>query len=258
MNIPLIINLTLQDFRDRYAGSIFGVVWALISPIVMIAVYLIVFTEIMGSRLAGSSNLSSFSIFLISGLLPWLAFTSTVLRTSSSFLDKKSIITKIRVNLSFFFCHISLSEFLTLMVSINAFTLIYIFFLHEQLSISLFINLLCLLLIQQIFAYSIGVIFGVVNVFYRDVREFLSIFMNIWFWMTPIVWVPSIAPQWLQNFQSGLNPYFWFLAEYREIFLYGNESRLEKILLLVLASSLVFAVSVFFVKYLEKEIRDNL
>ena len=144
------------------------------------------------------------------------------------------------------------------MISINAFTLIYIFFLHEQLSLSLFINLLCLLLVQQIFAYSIGVIFGVVNVFYRDVREFLSIFMNIWFWMTPIVWVPSIAPQWLQNFQSGLNPFFWFLEEYREIFLYGNESRLEKILFLVLASSLVFAVSVFFVKYLEKEIRDNL
>ena len=56
-------------------------------------------------------------------------------------------------------------------------------------------------------------------------------------------WVPSIAPQWLQNFQSGLNPYFWFLEEYREIFLYGNESQLEKILFLALASSLVFAES---------------
>ena len=109
MNIPLIINLTLQDFRD-YAVDLW-IVWALINPIVLIAVYLIVFTEIMGSRLAGSSNLSSFSIFLISGLLPWLAFTSTVLRTSSSFLDKKSIITKIRVNLSLFFFHISLSSF---------------------------------------------------------------------------------------------------------------------------------------------------
>ena len=258
MNIPLIINLTLQDFRDRYAGSILGVVWALINPIVLIAVYLMVFTEIMGARLAGSSNLSSFSIFLISGLLPWLAFTSTVLRTSSSFLDKKSIITKIRVNLSFFFCHISLSEFLTLMVSINAFTLIYIFFLHEQLSISLFINLLYLLLIQQIFAYSIGVIFGVVNVFYRDVREFLSIFMNIWFWMTPIVWVPSIAPQWLQNFQSELNPYFWFLEEYREIFLYGSLSDLDKILFLTILSLIVLTTSIFLIKRLEKEIRDYL
>ena len=55
MNIPLVINLTLQDFRDRHKGSIFGIIWALISPIVMIA-YLVVFTEIMGSRLAGSSN----------------------------------------------------------------------------------------------------------------------------------------------------------------------------------------------------------
>ena len=104
---------------------------------------------------------------------------------------------------------------------------------------------------KQIFAYSFGVIFGVVNVFYRDVREFLSIFMNIWFWMTPIVWVPSIAPQWLQNFQSGLNPYFWFLEEYREIFLYGNESQLGKILFLAIVSFLALAASVFFVKYLD-------
>tara|TARA_B100000963_G_scaffold359800_1_gene388260 strand:+ start:1205 stop:1981 length:777 start_codon:yes stop_codon:yes gene_type:complete len=258
MNIPLIINLTLQDFRDRYAGSIFGVVWALIGPLVMIGVYLIVFTEIMGSRLAGTSNLSSFSIFLISGLLPWLTFTSTVMRTSSSFIDKKPIITKIRVDLSLFLCHISLSEFITLLVSVGIFTAIYVHLLNEKISIYLLINLFCLLLVQQIFAYAIGVIFGVVNVFYRDVREFLSIFLNIWFWMTPIVWVPSIAPQWLQSLQSDVNPYFWFLEEYRGIFLHANVSQLDKFLFLMIISFVVFTASIFFVKSLEKEIRDHL
>ena len=258
MNILLIINLTLQDFRDRYAGSIFGVVWALISPIVMIAVYLVVFTEIMGSRLAGSSNFSSFSIFLISGLLPWLAFASTVIRTSSSFVDKRPIITKIRVDLGLFLSHIPLSEFLTLIVSIGVFTLIYICILDKEISIFLLINLFCLLLVQQILAYSIGVIFGVVNVFYRDIREFLSIFMNIWFWMTPVVWVPSIAPEWLQNLQGGANPYFWFLEEYRQIFLYGNVSDLDKILFLTIMSFIVFTMGISFIKRLEKEIRDYL
>ncbi len=258
MNIPLIINLTLQDFRDRYAGSIFGVAWALISPVVMIVVYLIVFTEIMGSKLAGSSNLSSFSIFLISGLLPWLAFTSTILRTSSSLVDKKPIVTKIRVNLSLFLFHISLSELMTLMVSISAFAVIYVYVLNEKISVYLCLNLFCLFLLQQFFAYAIGVIFGVVNIFYRDVREFLSIFMNIWFWMTPIVWVPSIAPQWLQNVQSGVNPYYWFLEEYREIFLNGNVSQIDNFLLLTIVSFVVFLVSVLFVKSFEKEIRDHL
>ena len=258
MNILLIINLTLQDFRDRYAGSIFGVVWALISPIVMIAVYLVVFTEIMGSRLAGSSNLSSFSIFLISGLLPWLAFASTVIRTSSSFIDKRPIITKIRVDLALFLSHISLSEFLTLIVSISVFTLIYTYILNEEISIFLLINLFCLLLIQQILAYAIGIIFGVINVFYRDIREFLSIFMNIWFWMTPVVWVPSIAPEWLQSMQGGVNPYFWFLEEYRQIFLYRNVSDLDNILFLTIMSLIVFTMGIGFIKRLEKEIRDYL
>ena len=82
--------------------------------------------------------------------------------------------------------------------------------------------------------------------------------MNIWFWMTPIVWVPSIAPQWLQNVQSGVNPYYWFLEEYREIFLNGNVSQIDNFLLLTIVSFVVFLVSVLFVKSFEKEIRDHL
>ena len=136
--------------------------------------------------------------------------------------------------------------------------MIYVYILNEKISVYLFLNLFCLFLLQQFFAYAIGVIFGVVNIFYRDVREFLSIFMNIWFWMTPIVWVPSIAPQWLQNVQSGVNPYYWFLEEYREIFLNGNASQIDNFLLLTIVSFIVFLVSVLFVKSFEKEIRDHL
>ena len=119
-------------------------------------------------------------------------------------------------------------------------------------------NLFFLLAIQQVFAYSIGAIFGIVNVFFRDIREFLSVFMTIWFWMTPIVWVPSIAPGWLQNIQKEINPYFWFIDEYREIFLYGNNSGVEKILFLTAISLIILLASIFFMNFVEKEIRDYL
>ena len=83
MNIRLILNLTRQDFRDRYAGSILGIFWALINPLVMITIYLLIFSEIMGAKLPGASNLDGFSIYLISGLLPWFAFSNTIVRTTS-------------------------------------------------------------------------------------------------------------------------------------------------------------------------------
>ena len=70
--------------------------------------------------------------------------------------------------------------------------------------------------------------------------------MNIWFWLTPIVWVPSIAPQWLQSLQSQINPYFWFLEEYREIFLYGNVSELNKFAFLIIISFFVFFSESFY------------
>lgn len=256
MYVALIKNLTLQDFRDRYAGSVFGSLWALINPIVMITVYLLVFTEIMGARLAGSSNLSSFSIFLISGLLPWLAFSSTLTRTASAFQEKKSIITKIRVNLSFFPLYICFSEFITLLISVIFFIFVYVLFLKQDINILLVLNLLILFCFQQLFAYSLGLLFGVLNVFFRDIKEFLTIFMNIWFWMTPIVWVPSIAPEWLQKIQENVNIYLWFLSEYRGIFLEGNTSSIENFGPLFLIAFLVLSTSLILIKMLEREIRD--
>ena len=256
MNVPLLKNLTLQDFRDRYAGSVFGSLWALINPIVMITVYLMVFTKIMGGRLAGASSLSSFSIFLISGLLPWLAFSSTVVRTASAFQEKKAIITKIKVNLIFFPLYVCFSELITLLISILFFVFVYVLLLKQEIDVFLLLNLLILFCVQQLFAYSLGLIFGVLNVFFRDIREFLTIFMNIWFWMTPIVWVPSIAPNWLQNAQEGVNIYFWFLSEYRGVFLDGKTSNIENYLPLFLITSIAVIVSVSVVKLLERDIRD--
>jgi lipopolysaccharide transport system permease protein len=118
------------------------------------------------------------------------------------------------------------------------------------------LNLLILFCFQQLFAYSLGLLFGVLNVFFRDIKEFLTIFMNIWFWMTPIVWVPSIAPEWLQKIQENVNIYLWFLSEYRGIFLEGNTSSIENFGPLFLIAFLVFCASVSLIKMLEREIRD--
>jgi lipopolysaccharide transport system permease protein len=128
--------------------------------------------------------------------------------------------------------------------------------LKQDINILLVLNLLILFCFQQLFAYSLGLLFGVLNVFFRDIKEFLTIFMNIWFWMTPIVWVPSIAPEWLQKIQENVNIYLWFLSEYREIFLEGNTSSIENFGPLFLIAFLVLSTSLSLIKLLEREIRD--
>ena len=256
MNIRLILNLTRQDFRDRYAGSILGIFWALINPLVMITIYLMIFSEIMGAKLPGTSNLDSFSIYLISGLLPWLAFSNTIVRTTSVFQDKKNIITKVKVNLKSFPIYIALSESLTFFVSIVVFLIIYFLFLNGKFTLILILPMFFLFFLQQSLAVALGLIFALANVFFKDTKEFVSIFSNLWFWLTPIVWVPTIAPVWLQKAQESFNPAYWFISGYREMFLFGAVPEFANLVSLMICFVILFVFGITLINILEKDLRD--
>ena len=141
MKYYLILNLTRQDFTDRYAGSIFGTLWAFLHPLALISIYLVVFSKIMGSRLPGTSSVENFSVYLVCGLLPWIAFANTIVRTTSVFQDKKHIISKIKLNLVFLSSYIVLSEAITFVISFVIFLIYYLFFLNLEINLVQFLFL---------------------------------------------------------------------------------------------------------------------
>ena len=70
--------MTLTDLRGRYVGSSLGLFWSVIHPLVMILIYTVVFSQVMGAKLAGSSDRYAYGIYLCAALLPWLAFQEVV------------------------------------------------------------------------------------------------------------------------------------------------------------------------------------
>ncbi len=256
MNNHLILNLTRQDFTDRYAGSVFGVLWAFFHPLALISIYLIVFSKIMGSRLPGSSDIENFSVYLVCGLLPWIAFASTITRTTTVFQDKKHIISKIKLSLSTLPIYIVLSEAITFIISFFIFLIYYIFFLNFDVGGIQILFLLLIFFLQQLLGFSVGIILAILNVFFRDIKEFALIFVNFWFWLTPIVWVPSIAPEWLIETQNNFNPAFWFISAYRQLFVYSDIISFEHLILLSLFACGIFIFALSSLKFLEKDIRD--
>ena len=256
MNYSLILNLARQDFTDRYAGSIFGILWAFLHPLALISIYLVVFSKIMGSRLPGVSNIENFSVYLVCGLLPWIAFSNTIVRTTSVFQDKKHIISKIKLNLLALPSYVAVSEIITLVISFLIFLVYFLFFLNLEIKPVQLLCLLVLFFLQQLIAFSLGLIFSILNVFFRDIKEFAVIFVNFWFWITPIVWVPSIAPQWLIEFQSSFNPAFWFISGYRQLFVYSNTVGFGELFHLIVFACAMFLFSLISLRFLEKDIRD--
>jgi lipopolysaccharide transport system permease protein len=253
MNFSLIIELTKRDFIERYSGSALGFVWSFIYPLINILIYMIVFGSLMGARLPGMSSMWAYTIYLIAGLIPWTAFTNTVTRASTVFLDKKNIISKIRVDLPILPLFIVLSETITFCVTFVIFLFIILVTGFEFTPLFLFIPLIYF--IQQVFAYALGFFLAMFVVFLRDIKEVVALVFQIWFWFTPIVYVFDILPLTAQQILI-LNPMFAVVSGYHDIFVFHTMPSFSYLLLVLIVSIALIILDYVIFRKLEKDIRD--
>src|SRR5262245_45613935 len=92
-NKNLLKNLVIRDLRHRYVGSMGGFLWSIVHPLVLLATYTFLF-GVLNQRLPSGSGTTSFPIFLFCGILPWLLFQETIIRSCSSITDNAALITK--------------------------------------------------------------------------------------------------------------------------------------------------------------------
>lgn len=255
MNLSLLIELTKKDFTEKYSGSVLGVIWSFIWPLVNIFIYTIIFAKVMGARLPGDSSTYSYGIYLVAGLVPWTLFASTVSRTSTLFVDKKHIITKIRVSLPTLPLYIVMSESITFIITLS-FYIIFLIITGTQLHKTL-ILLPFIFLIQQIFAFALGFFIAILHVFIRDLKEVIGIVLQLWFWFTPIVYVVDIVPDYVKGYFS-YNPTYMFVKAYQDIFIFGQITNFNYLIRLTVLSHLLLLISYLIFKRLEKDVRDCL
>jgi lipopolysaccharide transport system permease protein len=251
----LILELTKRDFIERYSGSALGFIWSFIYPLINILIYMIIFGNLMGARLPGTSSVWGYGVYLIAGLIPWTAFANTVTRSSTVFLDKKNIITKIHLDLPTLPLFIVLSETITFIVTLVIFIGV---LLVTGFSVSLYLLLIPVIyFIQQLFAYALGFFLGMIVVFLRDLKEVVTIGFQIWFWFTPIVYVFEILPPLAQQILFW-NPALAFISAYHDIFILQKMPSFLFLSLVLFMSIVLIVVDYIIFKKLEKDIRDFL
>jgi lipopolysaccharide transport system permease protein len=253
LNFGLIIELTKRDFIERYSGSALGFTWSFIYPLINILIYMIIFGNLMGARLPGTSSVWGYGIYLISGLVPWTAFANTVTRSSTVFLDKKNIITKIHIDLPRLPLFIVFSETITFIVTLVIFLCI---LLITGFTFSPYLLLIPVVyFIQQLFAYSLGFFLAIIVVFLRDLKEVVIISFQIWFWFTPIVYVFDILPPLAQQILFW-NPALAFISAYHDIFIVEKMPSFVYLTLVLIMSLFLLVLDYMIFKKLEKDIRD--
>ncbi|NTV63266.1 MAG: ABC transporter permease [Oscillochloris sp.] len=215
----LIRNLVLRDMRARYKGSALGYLWTQLAPLGMMLVYVVVFSVLMPGGIA------QFPVFIIVGLLPWNYTAEAVVGGTRSVIDGAALIKKVyfpREVLPVVSVLSSLLNFVLSLPMLCAVMALVQLTTMGRLNLAWsFAYLPVLIIIQTAMLAGISMFLGAVAVFFRDVVHLVGIVMNIWFFLTPVIYP-------LSNFGDGLavrlvrwlNPMASLIEFYRES-LYG-------------------------------------
>ncbi len=224
-----------------YSNSLLGAAWTVLNPLAMIFIYTVIFSQLMRAKVEGIDSAFAYSIYLCAGILTWGFFSEIITRAQNVFLQHANLIKKIS------FPRICLPIVVVLNAGVN-FTIIFSLFtvfliLSGNFPGWVFLAIFPLLLVQIIFSIALGIIIGILNVFFRDVGQFFNIFLQFWFWLTPIVYSGTVLPE---NIRSLLvfNPMAALIVAYQGILLRREWPQWETLLPLVLISVVLCAVGI--------------
>lgn len=244
-----------NDLRHRYAGSGIGVTWNIISPLAQIVVFNIIFTKIMVVKVPEISSQYAFPLYLCSGFLPWIAFSECVGRGANSFLENAHYLKKMAVPEQVFVAQTALSATYSLFISLSLLFILSLIIGNLPTWPWLFLPLVAILF--QGFGFGLGLLFSSINVFFRDLGQVLGISLQIWMWMTPIVYPEAILPEKLLHYLK-FNPAYPFIHTIREIFLYGQFPEAWMWLAMLGWALFLPALGYLVLRKLRPEIRDVL
>jgi len=213
-----ILGSVKREFQLKYRNSLLGAAWTVLNPLAMIVVYTVIFSEVMRARLPGVDSTYAYSVYLCAGILTWGLFSEIVGRCQTMFIENANLLKKISFPRMCLLVIIVLSACLNFAIIFGLFTLFLL--LSNNFPGWSYLGLIPLLIIQAAFSIGLGVTVGVLNVFFRDVGQFMGIFLQFWFWLTPIVYSLNTLPEIMRPYLIW-NPMASLMIAYQGILVGG-------------------------------------
>jgi lipopolysaccharide transport system permease protein len=215
----LIYSLAKRELAARYRGSVLGVVWAILTPMVMITIFTIIFSGIFNAKFGASSSQWDYALYLFCGLLPWNAFQESLQVAASTIVSRANLVKRVVFPLETLPVALSLASaanqlFGTLVLVVA------VIILRGELHPT--IVYLPLVLVPQLFAtFGAAWLVASVGVFVRDLVQGIMLILMAWMYLTPIIYPESLVPP---RFRAiiNLNPFTPLVRNYRRIILEGN------------------------------------
>ena len=223
-NRRLIWKLAKNDFKTRYAGSYFGVVWAMVQPVVIVLVYWFVFQIGLNNATAELKEGINvpFVLWLVSGIVPWFYFSESLSNGTNALLEYNYLVKKVVFNIDILplvktiaalFIHAFFVLFMLLLFALYGYYpgLHTLWIVYFSASLMIFVTGLCMLTSSLV-------------VFFRDLSQIINIFLQVGIWMTPIMWsLEDLLAKYPVLAILKLNPLCYIVYGYREV-LFGSGS----------------------------------
>lgn len=258
-NKRLILKLSKNDFKTRFAGSYLGIIWAFIQPVVTVVVYWFVFEKGLkvGNTVTKDGLAVPFVLWLTSGLVPWFFFSEALNNGTNALIEYKYLVQKVVFNIS-----------VLPVIKILSALYVHVFFvLFTVILFACYGNFPDFYMLQIVyysfcmFALVLALCYftSAVVVFFKDLTQIINIILQVGMWATPIMWQLGIVDAKWQFFFK-LNPIYYIVNGYREAFIdkvwFFKEWKLTLYFWVVVA--ILFAFGSFVFKRLKVHFADVL
>lgn len=187
----LIVNLVRRDLKTRHRGTALGMLWSLVTPLLLVGLYTFIFTFILPTSPIKDSGDVPFAIYFFVGLVVWNLFSNGVVNAAGSIIGSAYLLQKVYFPRAILpltavlsGCVTFLFEFFVALVAALAF--------HDVPSWHI-VYAPIVFVVPVLLAYGFGMLLAALTVFFRDIVHFIGIFMQLWFWGTPIIYSLSFV-----------------------------------------------------------------
>lgn len=250
----LVWELARRDFKARYAGSALGVAWAVLEPLVQFALYLTVFSYFLGMRLEGRPGVGLFAVYLISGLVPFLAFQESVMRATGLARERAQLVRHVNVPLE-----VVLAGALTAVLARHGVALVLV--VGVAAAFGTFAPagvpwLLAGLVVLVIAVFGLGLALMIGGAFLPDLTQVVGTATMILFFVTPIVYPVTALPRRAAKLLV-LNP-IWGGLHCFHVALLGERPEVNSFALSAASALVAFAIGALVFKLRRHQVPDLL
>jgi teichoic acid transport system permease protein len=216
-NRKLIARLSYNDFKTRFSGSFFGIFWAFVQPVVTVLVFWFVFESALGAHrveMAGGATDVPFVLFLVSGLVPWFFFSEALNGGTNALLGYSYLVKKVVFKVD-----------ILPIVKVSSALFVHLAFIGIVVALFFGMGYFPGWYALQVIYYSVGLFLLVlaisyltcaVVVFFKDLKEVITVVLTVGMWLTPILWnLEAMTDNPVLLLVFNLNPVYYVISGYR-------------------------------------------